>query len=399
MSLKIYLFLITISVFSVCLKIINSQIQKSVPTIKMVLNRHMSMNSPPAELFRVWHQLYNKEYDILSLEGLKRFKNFKKNLQLIKDHNNSPNTKNSYTLGLNNFADMALEEFHDKFLKGNQLIFKNVRQNFYTNRTRLDVERYFKKLDFWELPDDQDEDFFELFLSKSDYKKPTLKTSPKFSGFKTLDWIDKANLNSYIENQGSCGSCWAFATAEAIEAAYYLKYNKSIRLSKQQLVDCEINSNGCRGGMLHTAFDYVKEKGIESDYDYPYAMIKEENCKYNSEKIITKISSYEVCGDEDCGTDENLFASLEKGPVAAAVDGSEHFMLYTEGVFDKPCESINHAILLVGYHKTENESEDSYWVVKNSWGEQWGENGFIKIKHHKDYNNCLMHTYFAKPEI
>jgi C1A family cysteine protease len=385
---------LTIFIFSHFIILVNSQ--KSMHPINMILNNHM--DSSPAELFKIWHFLNGREYYILSLEGLKRYENFKKNLEIVKSHNSNRKSSNTYTLGLNNFADMALEEFHEQYLKGNQKIFRNIRENYYADKSK------FEKLDFWELPEELDDEYFELFLGDKRGKvekqnKYNTLLSSKFNGFKSIDWIEKANLNSYVENQGNCGSCWAFATAQAIEAAYYLKYGKSVRLSKQQLVDCENNSKGCSGGMLHTAMDYIKEKGIESEYEYPYAMIENNYCSYSDEKVVTKLDSYEFCAEDDCATDENLYMALEKGPVAAAVDGSEHFMLYMGGVFDKPCEELNHAILLVGYHRKKNELDDNYWVVKNSWGEKWGENGFIKIKHSKDYNNCLMNTYFVKPNL
>jgi len=387
--------------FVLCVLLILEKSQKSKHPINLILDHHM--DSSPVDLFKVWHFLHQREYDILSLEGLKRYENFKKNLEIIRNHNKNRNGKNSYSLGINNFADMALEEFHDKYLKGNQMIFKSVKEKYYDDKSK------FKHLDFWELPEELEDEYLELFLGDKDKvgkiekvvknnKYNTILRS-KFNGFRSLDWIEKANLNSYVENQGECGSCWAFATAQAIEAAFYLKYGKTIHLSKQQLVDCEKNSKGCSGGMLHTAMDYIKENGIESENEYPYNMIENKYCKYSSEKVITKLDSYELCAEDDCSTDENLYSALEKGPVAAAVDGSEHFMLYMGGIFDKPCEELNHAILLVGYHKKENESDDSYWIVKNSWGEKWGENGFIKIKHSKNYNNCLMNTYFVKPNL
>ena len=94
--------------------------------------------------------------------------------------------------------------------------------------------------------------------------------------------------------------------------------------------------------------------------------------------------------------DESLFEVLKRGPVSAVVDASEEFMLYDEGIFDKPCKQPNHAILLTGFYLRENEQ--NYWVVKNSWGPVWGDNGFIKIKQSKDYNSCMLNTYYVRPD-
>ncbi len=346
------------------------------------------MDKHPSEVYKVWHFVHKKEYDIDSEEGLKRYENFRKNHELVLKHNSDP-TK-SYKLGLNHFADHTVHEFREKLLAGNVEAFKSKKQN----------NEYYKFAEFWSLPEEDDEAFFELYLNNNKPKRHMLSSI----NLENVNWIEKANIK-YIEDQEECGSCWAFATAQAVQAEYYLKKGKTLRFSKQQLVDCETESKGCSGGSLDGALEYIKKNGIVTESDYPYKA-EQKQCAFNRDKVVTKIASWEGCVQDDkpdskdkCQTAEGLYSQLIKGPVATNVDASEEFMLYESGIYDKECKEGNHAVLLVGYHKKETESDESYWVIKNSWGTLWGENGFGKIKHSTDYNNCLLHTYYARPNI
>jgi len=203
-----------------------------------------------------------------------------------------------------------------------------------------------------------------------------------------------------LKNQGECGSCWAFATTQAVQAAYALKNQSPVILSKQQLVDCDSKSNGCNGGLLHSALQYVQDNGLEIEADYRYMGVESGKCKADSKNKKIKISGYDMCYETpNCTNDEGLFNVLSKGPVASVVDASDEFMLYEGGIFDKPCKNYNHAILVVSYTKKEHEGEDSYWIVKNSWGNLWGDHGYIKIKQSEGYNSCLLNKYYVRPYI
>lgn len=361
----------------------------------MIMNAHLA--STPAEAFKVWHYLHKRTYSIMSEEGLKKYHNFKQNYDIVKCHYESG--QKSYDLSLNNFADMSLEEFKENYLKGNAKMYKTFKEEKYKSK---DAGK--SPVDFWDLPEDQDEEYFQLFLDEQNpIKKMRLKSIPASDNqniaYESIDWVKKAKLEQVL-SQGVCGSCWAFASAQAVQAAYSIKTGKKVNLSQQQLVDCDKTSDGCYGGMLHTAMDYIQSNGLESNEDYKYTGDENSSCKYKSEAIVTKISDYEKCfEDSHCANDQSLFNTLHKGPVASVVDASPQFMLYSGGVFDKPCEEMNHAILVVGYHKKENEKDQSYWVIKNSWGEEWGDHGYIKIKQSSDYNSCLLNTYYVRPII
>jgi KDEL-tailed cysteine endopeptidase len=225
---------------------------------------------------------------------------------------------------------------------------------------------------------------------------------------KNIEWNKKASLLRIIDDQGRCGSCWAFSAVQSIEAAYKLQTGKYEKFSKQQLVDCDDSSDGCNGGMPHTGFEYFMKNGILTEKNYPYkddlTINYKKNCPFsnndNENKIKSKlkVKNYELCfEDKQCHNDESMFEMLEKGPLSACVDASKEFMLYESGIYDMPCKEINHAILITGYYKSQKEGENSYWLVKNSWGYFWGDIGFIKIKQSKDYNSCLMNSYYTRP--
>jgi xylem cysteine proteinase len=372
--------------------------------VKQIMRYHM--DSSPVEAFKIWHYLHNREYKFDSMEGLKRYEIFIKNFNIVKEHNIK--LEKNYSLGLNNFADMTVEEFKDKYLVTNGRLYSQIKKlNIPNKEMKLDVNN------FWDLnlPEQEEDAYMELFLENKknsfNYKNnfKSFSKSKNEIDFHTIDWTDKAQLHRKVENQKNCGSCWAFSTIQSIQAAYTIKTGNYINLSKQQLVDCDNSSKGCDGGIMHTAMDYIKQNGIKLEDEYQYTgiagecQLKQDSFFDNKNKSdILKISSYEGCIDkEECMNDESLFEVLTRGPVSAVVDASEEFMLYDEGIFDKPCKEANHAILLTGYFM--GEKQQGYWVVKNSWGPVWGDHGFIKIKHSKDYNSCLLNSYYVRPDI
>jgi C1A family cysteine protease len=334
-------------------------------TIKLIMDTMIQKTSDPKEVFKIWHFIHEKQYSIESAEGQEKEAIFIKNYHKVKSHNNE--VGKSYTLGLNHFADLTLEEFHEKYLKPNSQVFAEMRASLKSSPKKL-------------------------LGARINLQSPNIE-------FSTVNWVDKM-LATKVENQRECGSCWAFATSQAVQAAYAIKNNKPISLSKQQLVDCEPKSNGCKGGMLHTALDYVEQNGLETEEDYSYKGV-DSKCEFNNKKERVKISGYDVCNENDksCSNDEDLFKVLSKGPVAAVVDASDEFMLYDGGIFDKPCKEYNHAILVVGFTKKEHEGEDNYWIIKNSWGNFWGDHGYIKIKQSSNYNSCLLNKYYVRPYI
>jgi cathepsin F len=183
------------------------------------------------------------------------------------------------------------------------------------------------------------------------------------------------------KNEGQCGSCWAMTVAMAIESAYIIhkKVNPQPPLSTQQIIDCDTNDEGCNGGMPTTAYQYVVSAGgLETNAEYPYTA-QDGTCNVTKSLIIDPISGYELVipsGSTDEMTMANFLAT--NMPISTAVDASQ-WQDYTGGVLlgSQCSDQIDHGIQLVGYY---NPTTAGYWVIRNMWGSDWGENGFIRVQ-------------------
>ena len=185
-----------------------------------------------------------------------------------------------------------------------------------------------------------------------------------------IDWREKGAVTP-VKNQASCGSCWAFSATGSLEGGNFVANGKLISLSEQQLVDCDPQSSGCGGGLMDYAFEYVMAHGLCTEEDYPYHA-KDEDCKDDKCESAIKISGYEEVPSYDGAA---LKQAVSKAPVSVAVEAdSAVFQMYKTGVVDSTAcgTSLNHGVLAVGYTA-------DYWIVKNSWGPNWGDKGYIKI--------------------
>ena len=195
----------------------------------------------------------------------------------------------------------------------------------------------------------------------------------------SVDWRDKGVVNE-IRDQAECGSDWAFSVIQAAESANAISNGKLESYSEQNLVDCVSDCYGCDGGTMTTAFSYIisnQDGHFASRDEYKYKAF-EGTCKFSQCTPIGSISNYIniAAGDED-----DLASKIEEyGPVSAAMDASStSFELYIGGIYDEPsCSSqyLDHAVGVVGFGK---ENITKYWIVRNSWGKSWGENGYIRM--------------------
>ncbi|XP_044231460.1 procathepsin L-like [Thunnus albacares] len=213
-----------------------------------------------------------------------------------------------------------------------------------------------------------------------------------------VDWRDKGYVTE-VKNQKNCGSCWAFSATGSLEGQIFNKTGKLVSLSEQQLVDCsrDYGNMGCSGGWMHDAFRYIKENGgLDTEDSYPYEA-KDGKCRYDPAKIGANCTGYVNVKSNDEDALRDAVATI--GPVSVAIDASQtSFQLYKSGVYDEPhCQSsaLNHAVLAVGYG-TENGLD--YWLVKNSWGLEWGDKGYIKMSRNKQ-NQCGMGSYAIYPQV
>ncbi|XP_021911873.1 chymopapain-like [Carica papaya] len=289
------------------------------------------------QLFDSWMLKHNKIYESID-EKIYRFEIFRDNLMYI-DETNKKN--NSYWLGLNGFADLSNDEFKKKYVGS--------------------VAEDFTGLEHFD-----NEDFT--------YKHVT--NYPQ-----SIDWRAKGAVTP-VKNQGSCGSCWAFSTIATVEGINKIVTGNLLELSEQELVDCDKNSHGCKGGYQTTSLQYVADNGVHTSKVYPY---QAKQCKCRAEDKPgpkVKISGYKRV-PSNCET--SFLGALANQPLSVLVEaGGKPFQLYKSGVFDGPCGTkLDHAVTAVGYGTSDGKN---YIIIKNSWGPNWGEKGYMRLK--RQSGNC-----------
>lgn len=200
------------------------------------------------------------------------------------------------------------------------------------------------------------------------------KELPKF-----IDLPDKLDYRELgyvtpVKNQRNCGACWAFATIAPLESAILMYDNKTQDLSEQALISCNPWGFSCDGGWY--AFDMFIDDGAALESCQPYTGSDKTKCNNCPGSYYILDWNY-VSAKEIPSIDEIKTAILIYGPVAAGMYASNAFMFYKGGVWTKDEEGdINHAITIVGWDDTKNPPA---WIIKNSWGNDWGENGFAYV--------------------
>ena len=191
----------------------------------------------------------------------------------------------------------------------------------------------------------------------------------------SIDWRDHGVVTP-VKNQGQCGSCWAFSSTGAVEGAYALKTGNLTSFSEQQLIDCSksFGNDGCNGGLMDDSFKYLMNHKLCSESDYVYKGEDGNSCQKCVG--ITEVSG---CRDVKSGDDTELKKVVSQQPVSIAIEADTFgFQFYKSGVYSGKCgTNLDHGVLLVGYG---TEGGEDYWLVKNSWGTNWGDSGYIKIK-------------------
>merc|ERR1712224_509583 len=197
----------------------------------------------------------------------------------------------------------------------------------------------------------------------------------------SVDWTTQGAVTP-IKDQGQCGSCWAFGTTGGIEGSWQLATGPLKSLSEQQLVDCSTQNLGCQGGNAGWAVNFEKGVDIATESSYPYKATDGNACKtsgYSTAIPKGGVTGFTRVGGLFTGASVNdMKSAIQKQPVSIAIEADQRsFQGYKNGVLTSGCgTSLDHAVLAVGYG---SQSGNDYWLVKNSWGTSWGENGLIKI--------------------
>eukprot|EP00744_Colponema_vietnamica_P007001 GILI01010113.1.p1 GENE.GILI01010113.1~~GILI01010113.1.p1 ORF type:complete len:488 (-),score=181.90 GILI01010113.1:18-1481(-) len=302
-------------------------------------------------LFDQFIEQYDKQYASADEKDM-RFSIFKENVHYSRSRNLGSSPLD-YTVGVNKFADMTHAEFRHTLT-----------------------------------PLEQEEEQMTLGAAANGATREKFVPDFDQSIPSSVDWREANGVTTVIQ-QDRCGSCWTFASAGAIEGIRAVKTGELIMLSKQELVDCATEGDGCKGGLPSIAFKYVGEQGIASEKSYPYTSIGPEwdsetgktrgECKRSSAaRVSGKLTKFM---DVEKGCEKCLTYAIARQPLAVAVNADcRDFQLYKTGVFNDPdCnpDGLNHAVMAVGYG---TEDSKPYYLVKNSWGPGWGDKGFIKVK-------------------
>jgi len=285
------------------------------------------VEAPVKEAFAAWAKQYSVTF-ATPVEYKYRLGVFAKTLANIKMVNSQ---QNDYELGLNQFSHMDYAEFKAKHTGFN-----------YNPNAERNVE-----------------------VDNSLRQAPT-----------SVDWRTQGAVNP-VKNQGNCGSCWAFSATAAVEGIWKISGHTLQNLAEQQLVDCsaKFGNQGCNGGLMDDAFKYlISVKGQEPTSAYPYTA-KQGLCKFNAGNIVASISGYADVAKNSCA---QLLTAAAKQVVSVAID-AQNIQSYKSGIFSNAnCgTSLDHGVSVVGYGA--DSSNTPYWIVRNSWGATWGEQGYIRM--------------------
>jgi len=309
-----------------------------------------------SDLDTYWHmfkQRHGKAYT-LDEEPTRRFV-WEKNIKYIHNHNLEADMgMHTFSLGMNEYGDLTDAEFNS-MLKG------------YTMQNKTNAA--------------------PVFMAPNHFMAP-----------EEVDWRKEGYVTE-IKNQGHCGSCWAFSATGSLEGQHFKKTKTLVSLSEQNLVDCSARegNKGCKGGNMDNAFKYIRMNGgIDTEESYPYEA-RTGTCRYKSADVgATDSGSVDIKHGSEMDLQQ---AVATVGPISVAIDASKSsFRFYKNGVYtDHQCSStrLDHGVLAVGYGTM---SGKAYWIVKNSWGKTWGDEGYIMMARNAR-NMCGIATQASYPTV
>jgi C1A family cysteine protease len=289
-----------------------------------------------AQQFDEYTRFWNKTYS--HVERAARFENFKMNAAKIAEGNAKTKARGyGARFGFTKFSDWSLRE-------------------------QQSLNGYVRS------PDRQPKNVIEI-EKRAEEQNPT----------KAIDWV-KAGKTTPVKDQGQCGSCWAFSTTETVESAILMSGGSVHPPPPQDVVDCDQSDSGCNGGDPQEALGWVQQQGgLDTDSCYPYTA-QDGSCASSQCTPAGNIKSVVPVGSDE----STIYQSLQQyGPLSICCDASS-WSNYQDGVLtaDQCGDNVDHAIQLTGY----SPDQGGYWIVRNSWGSDWGINGFIWLQYGQ--NTC-----------
>ncbi|KAF3793687.1 Vignain [Nymphaea thermarum] len=279
------------------------------------------------DLYKRWARSFNVSRGKAAMR--RRFPIFVENVRFIEASNNN---SVSFKLQLNAFGDLTNEEFLS--------IYAGYRPDPSATKNAT-----------------------EVFKHGSNQYTPS-----------SIDWRALGAVTP-VKNQQQCGSCWAFSVVAAIEGLNKIQSGSLVSLSEQELVDCDVYEYGCEGGDPRIAIYFASMKGgLTTESNYPYSG-NQSTCQ--TTKLGELAARVRALGLVPTNNESTLMEAVARQPISVALEATM-FQFYSQGVFTGPCgNNLNHAVTVVGYGTTVDGS--NYWLVKNSWGTDWGEGGYIRM--------------------
>ena len=215
-------------------------------------------------------------------------------------------------------------------------------------------------------------------------------------------------------DQGGCGACWAFVTASTLESLNAIENNLSEvpTYSVQYLMDCDDVNWACDGGWMTDAYMFTAENGVIEWDDYPtgYVGYKQHSCR---NQITDKPRFYNTDQvEEDFVTNDRIREVVSRQPIGVAIYSNfDCLNAYVSGILRErdcacsdPSQEVNHAVTIVGYGTSTKRGCKEYWVIKNSWGADWGEDGHFKLcadreGKTKEFGTCQVNSYIMWPTL
>jgi C1A family cysteine protease len=286
---------------------------------------------------------YGKSYD--AEEEQRRGDNFRRAMEYITTENAKDHT---YKLGINKFADMDSDEFANHYMG-----FKMPEPaQLWSGTSYLGNHT-------WNGEDVQDE----------------------------VDWVAKGAVTP-VKDQGHCGSCWIFSAVGSLEGAHQIARGKLVSLAEQQVLDCDHSvlppTLGCSGGSMGPVYTYAEAHSMCTESTYPYKA-KAGTCQASTctegvpKGAVTGWKGLAPVGKLIPASIKTMMSAVAQQPVSVSIEADKDvFHLYKSGVVKGSCgQTPDHGVLVVGYG-TDTKLGD-YWKVKNSWGKDWGEDGYVRI--------------------
>ncbi|KAL4641793.1 cathepsin O [Arapaima gigas] len=297
-------------------------------------------DSQANDVFTLLMERYNRSYEPDTSEYFLRMINVKESIRrqaVLNSPSSDAPHNSSATYGINQFSDLSPREFRERYLTSEP---ENVPW-FPKNKT-------------------------------GGHQSEAMALPAKF------DWRDK-NIVTAVQNQESCGACWAFSVVGAIESVYAKEGHPLEPLSVQQVIDCSYQNQGCNGGSTIRALSWLmqSQEKLVDESEYPFKAVTGVCHLFPVSQfgvLVKNFTAFDFSGLEE----EMKQKLVEWGPLIVTVDAMS-WQDYLGGVIQHHCSShhANHAVLITGYDTT---GEVPYWIVRNSWGTSWGNQGYVYIK-------------------